>query len=54
MLSLGVAVLGLNATARRGAIMSPMALPALTQQEVVVGGGAHGVKYVGFIRDLEL
>lgn len=54
MLSLGVAVLGLNSTARRGAIMSHMALPALTQQKVIVGGGAHGVKYVGFIGDLEL
>lgn len=31
-----------------------MASPTLTKHKVVVGGGAHGVKYVGFVGDLEL
>lgn len=52
--SLGVAVLGLSSGAGRGAEMSPVAPPALTQHKVVVGGGAHGIKNVGFIGDLEL
>lgn len=52
--SLGVAALGLSSRTRRGAEMSPVGLPALTQHKVVVGGGAHGIKYVGFVGDLEL
>lgn len=52
--SLGLAVLGLSPGAGRGAEMSPVAPPALTQHKVIVGGGAHGVKNVGFIWDLEL
>lgn len=34
--------------------MSPVGPPALTEHKVVVGGGAHGIKYIGFVRDLEL
>lgn len=37
-----------------GAKRSAMAPPAMTQDKVVVGHGAHGVEYVGFVRNLEL
>lgn len=52
--SLGVAALGLSSRAGRGAEMSPVGPPALAQHKVVVGGGAHGIKHVGFVGDLEL
>lgn len=52
--SFGVSVPGLSSRAGRGAKMSPVAPPAPTQYKVVVGGGAHGIKHVGFIWDLEL
>lgn len=52
--SLGVAALGLSSRTGGGAQMSPVAPPALTQHKVIVGGGAHGIKYVGFVGDLEL
>lgn len=51
---LAVAVLLLRSQAGRGAKVSPVAPPALTQHKVVVGGGAHGVKHVGLVWDLEL
>lgn len=47
-----MAVLGLSSRAGGGAEMSAVALPALAQDEVVVGCGAHGVKYVGFVGDV--
>lgn len=34
--------------------MPPVAPPALAQDKVVVGGGAHGIKHVGFVGDLQL
>lgn len=52
--SFGVSAPGLSSRAGRGAKMSPVAPPAPTQHKVVVGGGAHGIKHVGFIWDLEL
>lgn len=52
--SLGGAGLGWISRAGRGAKASPVASPALTKHEVIVGRGAHGVKHVGFIGDLEL
>lgn len=52
--SLGVAALGLSSRAGGRAKMSAVALPALAQDKVIVGRGAHGVKYVGFVRYLEL
>lgn len=52
--SFGVSVPGLSSRAGGEAKMSPVAPPAPTQHKVVVGGGAHGIKHVGFIWDLEL
>lgn len=52
--SLGVAVLRLSSRTGDGAQMSPVGPPALSEHKVVVGGGAHGIKYIGFVRDLEL
>lgn len=51
---LGVAAPGLSSRTRRRAEMSPVGLPALAQHKVVVGRGAHGIKHVGFVWDLEL
>lgn len=53
-LSLGLAALGVSSGAGRGAKTSLVAPPALTQHKVIVGGGAHGIKHVGFVGDLEL
>lgn len=50
----GVAAPGLSSRTGRGAQMSPVAPPALTQHKVIVGGRAHGIKHVGFVGDLEL
>lgn len=52
--SLAVAALGLSSRAGRGAQMPPVGPPALTQHKVIVGGGTHGIKHVGFVWDLEL
>lgn len=52
--SLGKAGLGCTYRAGRGAKTSPVAPPSLTEHKVIVGGGTHSVKYVGFVRDLEL
>lgn len=50
---LGKASLGWISRAGGGAKTSPAASPALTKHKVIVGGGAHGVKYVGFVGNLE-
>lgn len=50
---LGKASLGWISRAGRGAKTSPVASPSLTKHKVIVGGGAHGVKHVGFIGNLE-
>ena len=52
--SLGLAALGLSSRAGRRAEISPVVPPVLAQDKVVVGVGAHGIKYIGFVRDLEL
>ncbi len=52
--SLGMAALGLSSRTGGRAVMSPVGPPALTEHKVVVCGGAHGIKYVGFVGDLEL
>ena len=52
--SLGKAGLGCLARAGREAQTPPVASPSLTEHKVIVGGGTHGVKHVGFIWDLEL
>lgn len=51
---LAVAGLLLRSQAGRGAKVSLVAPPTLTQHKVVVGGGAHGVKHVRLVWDLEL
>lgn len=52
--SLGVAALERRSGAGGGAQAPPVALPAPTQHKVVVGGGAHGVEYVGFVGQLKI
>lgn len=51
---LGEATLRLSPGAGGGPQMSPISPPALTQHKVIVCGGAHGIEYIGFVRDLEL
>lgn len=34
--------------------MFPVASPALAQDKVIIGSGAHGVKHIGFVWNLEL
>lgn len=52
--SLGVAALGLSSRAGGGAQVFPMAPPVLPQDKVVVGSGAHGIEYIGFVGNQEL
>lgn len=52
--SLGMAALGLSPGAGRGAKMFSTAPPALAQNKVIIGWGAHGIKHVGFVGYLEL
>lgn len=51
---LGLADLRLSSRAGRIAELSSVAPPALAQHKVIVGRCAHGIKYIGFARDLEL
>lgn len=53
-LSFGVTAPRLSPGTGGRAEMSPVAPPVLAQDKVVVGGGAHGIKYIGFVGDLEL
>lgn len=43
-----------SAGAGEGAKLFPVAPPALSQHEVIVGRGAHGVEDVGVVRNVKL